>query len=92
MNEFLMALWAMTATHHQWPAPPSDPVAVVQMAERSAPARTLNTTERQELKKALDRMARCATGTMVADWDAGLYLPAQNSAGSCDPVAANSPE
>ena len=92
MNELLMALWAMTATHHQWPAPPKDPVAVVQMAERNAANRTLSTADRQELKKALDRMAGCATGRMAADWDAGFYVPAQKPAISCGPVATTAPE
>jgi hypothetical protein len=77
MNEFAMALWAMTASHHQWPIPPKEPVAVVRVVEASNP--TLNPDEQAQLRAALDRMARCATGRLMYDQGSGFYLPEQKA-------------
>ncbi|HMC57972.1 MAG TPA: hypothetical protein VKJ01_02155 [Candidatus Solibacter sp.] len=73
MNEVAMALWAMTASHHQWPIPPKEPVAVVRMVEAGKPA--LNPDEQARLRAALDRMARCTTGRLMYDQASGFYLP-----------------
>lgn len=78
MTEFAIALWAMTASHHQWPTkPPQEPVAITRPADAGKQQRQLTSQERDELRAALDRMARCSTGRLVRDEAAGLYLPEQ---------------
>ena len=76
MSDLAMALLAMTAPHHQWPAPPpKEPVTVVRTAEDIKPPRELSEQERAALKQALDRTARCATGGLIYDPEIGLYVP-----------------
>lgn len=81
MNEWALALWAMTASHHQWPARPvPDPPAIVRAApvpatKAAAPPATLPEKEREELRKALDQMAPLVTGRLVWDPVARLYVP-----------------
>jgi len=78
MSEFAMALWAMTASRHQWPAsPPKEPVAITRPAGPARPARQLSDAEREELRRALDRMAQCSTGRLVRDGASGFYIPEQ---------------
>ena len=88
MNEFLLALWAMAASHHHWEMPPKEPVAIVQPLETRGAARELSAGERRELRTAVERMARCATGRLRADADSGWYIPEQKPARSCDRLAA----
>jgi hypothetical protein len=78
MNEFLLALWAMTASHHQWEMP-KEPPAIVEIQESAGQAHTLDARERRELRMALNRAARCATGRLVADWDQGWYAPEERA-------------
>jgi hypothetical protein len=82
MNEFVLALWAMAASHHQWEMPPKEPVAIVQPLETRGAARELTAVERRELRTAVEHMARCATGTLRPDAESGLYLPEQKPARS----------
>ena len=54
MEEFALALLAMTASHHRWPLkPPLEPAAIV----RPAPVQTRYVNLR-ELRKAIDRYCR----------------------------------
>ncbi len=54
MEEFALALLAMTASHHRWPLkPPLEPAAIV----RPAPAQTRYVNLR-ELRKSIDRYCR----------------------------------
>jgi hypothetical protein len=53
MKEFAMALWAMTATHHEWPKPP-DAAVTVQPSRNQA--LRVNDEEHAELKAALKKM------------------------------------
>jgi hypothetical protein len=88
MNEFVLALWAMAASHHQWEMPPKEPVAIVQPLESHGAARELSAGERRELRTAVERMARCATGRLRSDADAGWYIPEQKPTKSCGALAA----
>jgi hypothetical protein len=88
MNEFLLALWAMTAGHHQWERPAREPVAIVRPLETLGSARELRAGERRELQTAVDRMARCATGTLRLDRRDGWYVPEEKASGSCARLAA----
>jgi hypothetical protein len=88
MNEFVLALWAMAASHHQWEMPPKEPVAIVQPLETRGAARELTAVERRELRTAVERMARCATGTLRPDAESGLYLPEQKPKKSCGALTA----
>jgi len=83
MNEFLLALWAMTASHHQWEMPPKEPVAIVRPIETPASAGERSAGERRELRLAVERMARCATGKLRPDAETGWYIPEQKPAGLC---------
>jgi hypothetical protein len=83
MNELLLALWAMTGSHYQWEMPPKEPVAIVQLMETLGSARELSAGERRELRTAVERMARCATGTLRLDIESGWYAPEQKPARSC---------
>ena len=74
MKEFAMALWTMTASHYEWPKPPAEPVAVVRTDDQET-SNELTRKERAELRKALDRIAHCATGNLVLDEDLELYSP-----------------
>jgi hypothetical protein len=68
MAELAMARWAMTASHHEWPAkPPQEPVAITRPADAGKQGRELTNQERDELRRALDRLARCSTGKLVHD-------------------------
>jgi len=54
MKEFVLALSAMTASHHQWPMKPEpEPAPVVQ----SVPAQT-RYVDLRELRRAIDRYCR----------------------------------
>lgn len=76
MNEFAMALWAMTAKHHQWPMPPvREPVPVVRQERTAAPPATLPPEEREQLRQALERMAPRLTGRLVWDPEARMCVP-----------------
>ena len=77
MNEFLMALWAMTASHSQWTMPPKEPVPIVRPAEKPQAVPDLTGSERLELQKALRRIARCSTGGLTQDSSLGWFAPAQ---------------
>jgi hypothetical protein len=74
MNEWALALWAMTATHHRWPMPRAkEPVAVVRQ-ERATPT-TPPSEERELLRQAIERLAPRFTGRLVWDPVARLYVP-----------------
>lgn len=88
MNEFLLALWATTAGHHQWEMPVMEPVAIVRPLETPISARQLSSRERRELRTAVERMARCATGKVQLDAETGWYIPEQATAGLCADSAA----
>jgi hypothetical protein len=77
MNEFLMALWTMTASHYQWEMPPKQPVPIVQPIEELQTLPELTGGERLELQKALRRIARCSTGRVTQDSNFGWFVPAQ---------------
>jgi hypothetical protein len=66
-------LWAMTATHYQWPTPPAQ--EPTPDARAPAPPATLPAAESQQLRRALDRMLPRLTGRLAWDSDAGLYVP-----------------
>jgi hypothetical protein len=83
MNEFVLALWAMTASHYQWEMPAKQPAAIVRPIDTLASAREFGAGERRELQSAVERMARCATGTLRLDADSGWYIPDQKTARSC---------
>ena len=83
MNQILLALWAMTASHHQWEMPLKEPVAIVQPLEVPGSGDELAVGERRELRTAIERMARCATGRLRLDADSGWYIPEQKAAGLC---------
>jgi hypothetical protein len=83
MNEFLLALWAMSAGHHQWEMPAREPVAIVRPLETSGSAFELSAGERRELQTAVERMARCATGTLRLDARDGWYVPEEKASGPC---------
>jgi hypothetical protein len=83
MNEFLLALWAMTASHHQWEMPLKEPAAIVQPLEAPGSGHELSAGERRELRAAVERMARCATGNLRLDADSGWYIPEQTAAALC---------
>jgi hypothetical protein len=73
MSEFALALWAMTAVRHQWPAapqaqPPQPPPVRI---ETAAP----NDPERRRLRQALEQYRKRVTGNLVLDREAGLYVP-----------------
>ena len=68
-----MALWSMTAAHHQWPATVAKEAAPVQPP---APHRELSGSERAALEQALNNAARCTTGKLVYDAASGFYIPA----------------
>jgi len=75
MKEFAMALWAMTASHHQWPTPPQEPVAVVRTVEAAQPV--LSEEDKAILRAAMERAARCTTGKIVYDPASGFFVPEQ---------------
>jgi hypothetical protein len=77
MNECLMALWTMTASHYQWVMPPKEPVPIVRPVEKPKPMPELTGDERLELRKALRRIARCSTGGLTQDSSFGWFVPAQ---------------
>jgi hypothetical protein len=88
MNEFVLALWAMTASHYQWEMPAKEPVAIVRPIETPASARELSAGERRELQTTVERMVRCATGTLRLEADSGWYVPEQKTARSCARLTA----
>ena len=94
MNEILLALWAMTASHHQWEMPAREPVAIVRPLQSFGLAHDLTTEERRELQTAVERMARCATGKLRPDADSGWYVPEQKAGSLCARLATanNAPE
>jgi hypothetical protein len=71
MNEFLIALWAMTASHHQWPCLPHEPAAIVRPAEERGTDRELSTEERRDLQTALQRFALGSSGKLVVTSGSG---------------------
>lgn len=77
MNEFLMALWTITASHYQWEMPPKQPVPIVQQVEKPQTTPELNGGERLELQKALRRIAHCSAGRVIQDSNFGWFGPAQ---------------
>ena len=73
MKDGALLLWAMTAGHHAWPMPPArEPVPVVRQA---SPAPTLPEADRQELRRALKKMAPRLTGKLVHDPVLRMYVP-----------------
>jgi hypothetical protein len=73
MKEFAMALWSMTAPHHQWPMPPLQPAgAILQVREQE---RTADAAEKQGTTSGLVSGAKCVTGKLLVDAKSGLYLP-----------------
>ena len=91
MSEFLLALWAMSASHHQWEMPAKEPVAIVQPPETRWAPRELSAGEHRALQTAVDRMARCAMGKLRPGADSAWYAPEQKAARSNgDSAAANS--
>lgn len=72
-----MALWALTASHHQPPMRSSKTIAAPKTGTR--PERLLNPRERAELRKALQRTAGCATRKILYDPESRLYVPGQKS-------------
>jgi hypothetical protein len=78
MNEFLLALWAMTASHHEWEMPKEAP-AIVETREPARLANRIGTREQRELRIALERAARCATGKLVVDLDEGWCAPEERA-------------
>lgn len=72
-QDFQQSLWAMTASHHQWPVSKA-PVVSVQKPQAVA-QRELDPVEREALRNALERGARCATGKLVKDTASGLWVP-----------------
>ena len=72
-----MALWTMTASHYQWAMPPKEPVPIVRPVEKLETMPELTGGERQELQKALRRIARCSTGRVTQDSSFGWFVPAQ---------------
>ncbi len=75
MNEWALALWAMTASRHQWPRPPEkQPAAIVRQVQPPAPAQ-LSEAPREELRRALDRLAPRLTGRLVYDPKLRMYVP-----------------
>jgi hypothetical protein len=87
MNEFLLALWAMTAGHHQWEMPAKEPAAIVRPLESLDSVHELSAGERHELRIAAERTARCATGNLRPDADYGWYVPEQKTTGRCARLA-----
>jgi hypothetical protein len=83
MNEFLLALWAMTAVPHQWEMPVMEPAPIVRPLETPVSARQLSSRERRELRTAVERTAQCATGKLERDADSGWYVPEQAATGLC---------
>jgi len=77
MKELAVVLWAMTASHHEWPMPPNEPLVVVRTIDTSLPA--LNREEQTRLHTVLDRLAQCATGRLAYDPTSGFYLPEQKA-------------
>jgi len=71
MNEFLLALWAMTASHHQWAMPSREPAAIVRPAKERQTSRELTNEERRDLQTALQRFALGSTGRLVMSSDSG---------------------
>jgi hypothetical protein len=76
MKEFAMALWAMTATHHEWPKP-NETTAIVEPSRYQTPK--LNDEERAQLEAVLKRMAKCASGKLVFDPISHFYVPEQRA-------------
>jgi hypothetical protein len=67
-----IALWSMSAAHHQWPALPARDAAPVVLP---APHRELPDSERAVLIQALEKAARCTTGKLVYHAASGFYVP-----------------
>ena len=88
MNEFVLALWAMMASHYQWEMPAKEPAAIVRPIEISASARELTAVERRELQTAVEEMARCSTGKLRLEANTGWYVPEQKTARSCARLSA----
>ena len=77
MQEWAILLWAMTASHYEWPIPAS-PVAVeLRGVESRTGPPELPPALRAELKKALERTVRCATGRMTPYPASQLHIPEQ---------------
>jgi hypothetical protein len=75
MNEFVLALWAMTASHYQPAMRAVEPLAIMEAAKPAAPG--LNASEQRLLQEALKRIARCASGKLRSDPETGWYIPEQ---------------
>jgi hypothetical protein len=75
VTQIAMALWAMTATHSQWQMPTQEPFPVVQTVAGAKPE--YSSEERDQLRAALERFARCATGKLVYDQTTGVAVPQQ---------------
>ena len=69
MFEFMMVL-TMIRTEHGRPQPPKQPVPIVREEN------TLSAIERQELRKAVEELARQSTGKLVRVENTGLSIPA----------------
>jgi hypothetical protein len=77
----------MTAGHPQWEMPARGQWQLYGPSKRGS-ARELTIGERSELKTAVERMARCATGMLRLDAHEGWYIPEQKSSGACARLAA----
>lgn len=76
MIELTLLLLAMTSNQTEAPAVEAGrPAAVSHEAKRDKPLRELNDEERAELRKAVERIARCSTGKLRFDPASGFYVP-----------------
>jgi len=72
MFEFMMFLTMIRADHGR-PQPPKQPVAFT--SQQTAGETRLSAIERQELRKAVEELARQSSGRLVRDENSGLYIP-----------------
>ncbi|HEV2446728.1 MAG TPA: hypothetical protein VGS58_12430 [Candidatus Sulfopaludibacter sp.] len=73
-GEYALQLWAMTAEHHRWPTPASEPAVPIRPAGE-APHPGLDAGETATLRTALERSAHCLTGRLIYDEAWKLYAP-----------------
>ncbi|MDZ4797712.1 MAG: hypothetical protein SGI92_06080 [Bryobacteraceae bacterium] len=79
MQEWVLMLKMMTADHQKWPIPPA-PAPIVAAAPVK-PARKLSDEDRAELRRAVEQMAREATGELRYDQATGFYVPVRRTSG-----------
>ena len=78
MQEWVLVLKMMTADHQKWPIPPA-PAPIV--AAPAKPARKQSDEARAELRRAVEQMAREATGELRYDEATGFYVPVRRASG-----------